>query len=68
MEFRSFNQKLVKIQKFDSSTPLGIVYDSNIRFESFLIGLNFDPSAEAHKPAEREGRDPLHSVMKVGGG
>ena len=26
------------------------------------------PSAAAQKPAEREGRDPLHSVMKVGGG
>ena len=58
MEFRSFYQKLVKMKKIDSSTPLGIVYDSNIRFESFLIGLNFDPSAEAQKPAERVGRDP----------
>jgi hypothetical protein len=41
MEFLSFNKNLEKLKKFDRSACLGIVYDSNIGFELFLIGSNF---------------------------
>ena len=41
IEFWIFWQNLEKIQKFDRSACLCIVYDSNIGFEPFLIGSTF---------------------------
>jgi hypothetical protein len=67
IDFRSFYQNLRKIRKIDHSRCLGIVYDSILPFEQFLIGVNFDPSAEAHMPAPREERSPPQSVMQVAG-
>jgi hypothetical protein len=41
IDFRSFYKNLLKIQKFDRGACLGIVYESILPFQQFLIGLNF---------------------------
>ena len=41
IDFRSFSKNLLKIQKFDRGACLGIVYESILRFEQFLIDIKF---------------------------
>ena len=41
IDFRSFYKNLLKMKKFDRGACLGIVYESILPFEQFLIGVNF---------------------------
>jgi hypothetical protein len=46
IEFKSFYKNLEKIRKIDHSQALGIVYDSILPFEQFLIDIKFRSDLE----------------------
>jgi hypothetical protein len=52
IDFRSFYKNLEKIRKIDHGQGLGIVYDSILPFEQFLIGIKFPSDLEIFRVRE----------------
>jgi hypothetical protein len=57
IDFRSFYKNLEKIRKIDHSRCLGIVYDSILRFEQFLIEVKFRSDLEIFRVRGSDGED-----------
>jgi hypothetical protein len=53
IDFRSFSKNLLKIQKFDRGACLGIVYESILPFEQFLIEVKFRSDLEIFRVRDR---------------
>jgi hypothetical protein len=56
-DFRSFYKNLRKIQKFDHSRCLGMVYDSILPFEEILIEVKFRSDLEIFRVRDRSEGD-----------
>jgi hypothetical protein len=57
IDFRSFYKNLEKIRKIDQSRCLGIVYDSILPFEQFLIDIKFRRDLEIFRVRDRREGD-----------
>jgi hypothetical protein len=57
IDFRSFYKNLKKIQKIDHSQALGIVYDSILPFQQFLIDIKFRWDLEIFRVRDPSGED-----------
>jgi hypothetical protein len=57
IDFRSFYKNLKKIQKIDHSQALGIVYDSILPFQQFLIEVKFRSDLEIFQVRDSDGED-----------